>query len=273
MTARVSRTIPQSSIGWRLVAESVGFWLALAVAILSGLFFIGIGAFAPPSSPGDESAYWLAAQRITHGGPLFTQVVTDEEELYRYAPWLAWLWIPLTWLPQSVAYLVWEAFLLACAVYVVATFAKMGGAGVVIAALCLPLVGAVASGNVGTAVIALLVWRRSDPWSVGIAGSLKLYPLLLCAGYVAERRWRDCIIAVGVAAVLWLPVAFYGLSGYPAQGGQAGSLLILPALAVVGIMAWTSTRWTWIAVGLAMPLLPHYVGVSYLWVAARRLRG
>lgn len=264
-----------SSVNYQTTARHIEWQplVALGVAVLAGIVFIGIRMVVPATSPGDESAYWFAAERLRSGEPLYTTAVSDPESLYRYAPWLAWLWMPLTLLPQPIAYFVWEGLLLACGLYIIVTLARMGPAGMVLAALALPLIGAVESGNAGTIMVALLMWRRADPWSVGIAASLKVYPLLLCAGYIAQRRWRDCIIAVTVAAVLWAPALLYGLSGYPTEGRREALLwLAIPAVLAVAAMALARTRWTWVAVAAALPVaLPHGVGIEYLWVAARRL--
>lgn len=253
------------------------------VAVLAGLTLIGIRVLVPATSPGDESAYWYAALRIREGEPLYYIAPgADTETIYRYAPWLAWVWIPLTFLPQPVAYLLWEGLLLACAVYIIWRLASLGGpAAAVLAALALPMLGAVESGNVQTALIAALMFFRAGPVSVGLAGSLKVYPLALCIGYVAERRWRDLVIAVGLTGILWLPAIAYGFTDYPADvqyvNGSAWAfwwapLLVAPVLGVTGWLAARGSRWTWLAVGAALPLVvPHYVGITFIFVAAVRL--
>ena len=74
--------------------------IALAICIGMGLAFAIANAFSWQLE--DAEAYWNAALRLRSGGDLYVAVPlgADETIAYRYAPWLAWLWIPLTYLPQ-----------------------------------------------------------------------------------------------------------------------------------------------------------------------------
>ena len=75
------------------------------------------------------------------------------------------------------------------------------------------LVSNLPAGNVTTLMVGALVLAlrtRAGPIVVGLAASLKVFPLLLVAGYVAERRWRAAAVATAVAGVLWLHVLAFG---------------------------------------------------------------
>ena len=44
----------------------------------------------------DIEAYWNAALRLRDGGPLYPLATNvNDSEVYRYAPWFAYAWIPL----------------------------------------------------------------------------------------------------------------------------------------------------------------------------------
>jgi len=277
--------MPGCSWPWRSPAGYVGMivnvllqasrWIASIVAILAALIFIGLG-IQNAGRPEDVYGYPMAAERLVHGESIYADPRPQDDRLtYRHAPWLAWLWVGLNRLPAPV--LLWQLASLAAAVFVIVSLARLRGhAGLLLAALALPLLGAVPHANVGILMTALLVWRRADPWSVGIAASLKIYPLLLCVGYIAERRWRDLATAVGLAGLLWLPALWSGIGDWvPPPGLQSHPLFPVAAAVTVGIsllLALRRSRWTWLAVGAALPVsIPHYVGIEYIWAAARRL--
>jgi hypothetical protein len=225
---------------------------------------------------------------VLEGLPLYPPTDPDAGNLYRYAPWFAFAWTPFALLGDA-GILVWRLVVLGSALYVIGSvLAIRTHAAYVMATLAIPLLGAPVLGNVEAPLLAMLVWRRSDPWSVGIAASLKLYPLLLCAGYVAERRWKDVAIAVGVTLVLWAPAPLLGLQHYVTDPGFAngntggwlwdmGIWIPVTGLLVAGIvcLAWRRSRWAWLAASLALPWsVPRYTGneLAYLWPALRRLR-
>lgn len=272
----VERTLPVLPTLRRWQLTEVARLVALTVAILAAVLFIGLG-IENAGGPPDYQGYAIAADRLTHGESLYLDPRPGDDRLtYRHAPWLAALWIPLNALPFGS--LLWQLASLAAAVYIIWSLARLGGhAGLILAALALPLLGTIPHANVGTLMLALLVWRRADPWSIGIAASLKIYPLLLVLGYVAERRWRDVLIAVSVTVTLWVPALLFGIADFvppPAEVGLGRWVIVAAPIALVVCvwLAWRRSRWTWLALGAALPLaVPHYVGINYLWVAARRL--
>jgi len=58
----------------------------------------------------DVRAYWEAALRLRQGLPLYGGTPDPNSYgVFRYAPWFAWMWVPLTYLPRHVAELLWGA--------------------------------------------------------------------------------------------------------------------------------------------------------------------
>ncbi|HEX2141523.1 MAG TPA: glycosyltransferase family 87 protein [Candidatus Limnocylindria bacterium] len=249
-------------------AEAVARLAAVVIAGFGAVILIGAG-WIPGIKP-DADAYWLAAIRLREGEPLYLPVsaYANEIDIYRYAPWFAYAWVPLTYLPQESAYLVWRALLLGGAVAaVVPILRRLTPAGLVLALLILSLlVSNLPAANVTALMVGALavsLRTRAGPVVLGLAGSLKIFPLLLVAGYVAERRWRDVAIALGVAAVLWAHLLAFGVEDYPTEFGGVGlyraAAWLWPAalvvvLAVIGWLAWRRSRWTWLAAAAAIPL-------------------
>lgn len=257
------------------MAERVARLAALAVAALGVVLLIGSG-MSPGVKP-DADAYWLAALRLRDGEPLYLPVAAyaDEIDIYRYAPWFAYAWVPLTWLPQEVAYLVWRGILLAGAMAAgVPLLRTRTAAGFVLALL---MVGLLASNNQAANVTPLIVGAlavalptRAGPVVLGLAGSLKIFPLLVVAGYVAERRWRDVAVTLGVAAILWLHVLAFGFGDYPTEWGGVSFYRLAPvlwpavAVLVLGGLGWLVLRrspWSWLVAGSAIPIV-----VPRVWI-------
>ena len=89
--------------------ERVARITAMTVAALGILLLLG-AALSSNVQP-DADAYWHAAQRLRDGQALYGGPRGDETEIYRYAPWFAFAWVPLTYLGQDGAYLVWRGIL------------------------------------------------------------------------------------------------------------------------------------------------------------------
>jgi len=149
-------------------------WVRLARTVALAVI-IGIGIFnllqaATHWTLSDAAAYWNAALRLREGAPLYPVVANvDASEVYRYAPWFAWLAVPFTWLPLQVAGALWSALLLAGSGLALVPLAR-ARAWVAVAFFAPILVGISAVGNVHPLLIASLVWtveRRSGPFWIG----------------------------------------------------------------------------------------------------------
>lgn len=259
--------------------------LAVAAAAVGAALLLGIGLTQPPPHQPDWMAYRGAADRLLAGQPLYPPTSPDDPLAYRYAPWFAFAFIPFALL-GSTGTMLWFTLLTVAALYtVVATFRLGGHAGLVLGLIALPSLGAVPGGNAGVLMMAVLIATRMHPLAVGAAGSLKIYPLLLVIGYVAERRWRDVILAIGIAVLLWAPALAFDLSGYVSSPGGGGISVyaIHPflwvaqdaiLLVVVGWLAARGSPWTWLALAAAVPLIPprtFLVGAGYFTAAALRM--
>jgi hypothetical protein len=173
----------------------------------------------------DVHAYLSAAQRLLDGAPLYVST-PDPSDLYLYAPWFAFAWIPFTLLPLLAVEVAWAAVLLASSVAAVMPF-RHSWAGIALALLLGGLLYRTAGwGNVQPLLVAVLVYAvptRAGPWAIGVTASLKPVTLLLLGVHAWRREWRAVGIGLGVAAVLWLPILFFNVAAYP-FGSRAPNL-------------------------------------------------
>ncbi len=253
--------------------------VALAVVIAIGIF--NIFQAAANWTLSDAAAYWDAAIRLREGEPLYPLLTSvDASEVYRYAPWFAWLAVPVTYLQQQVAGALWSLVLVVASAVALVPLARER-AWLLVALFAPILVGISAVGNVQPLMIAALVWgvdRRGGPLAIGAATSLKIFPILFAAVYLGRGQWRRAALCVAAAAMLWAPALFYDLRGYATDAGQAASLVAVPMLwaVVVGAgigltLRLARTRFAWLTaaatVAVSLPRLFVY-DVTYLMVGA-----
>lgn len=234
----------------------------------------------------DIGAYWNAALRLQAGEPLYPAVTdANASEVYRYAPWFAYLWIPLTHLPRSLVDGLWSAALVVSSIAVVYPAVKLRSPTVLpFAAVAGSFLILIASrGNVQPLMVAALVYgveRRSGPLWIAVCASLKATPILFVIVYLARREWGKAAVTLGLTAVLVLPMLAFGMEGYTTDPGASRSLYaVSPVLfAVVGAasvvvavyVAWRHPRYGWLAAALAVMLcLPRFFAyeLTFLFVA------
>jgi hypothetical protein len=252
--------------------ERVARSVAITAAALGVILLIG-AAVSSHVQP-DADAYWHAALRLRDGQALYGGPRGDETEIYRYAPWFAFAWVPLTYLGQGAAYVVWRGILIASTVLAIWPLLRRPSPASVTLALLVGglLVSNLPAANVTPLIVGVLVAglrSRAGPVLLGFAASLKLFPLLLAAGYVAERRWLAAVVAAGVTALLWMSLLAFDLPLYLEMGSPTfyvggislfavSPLLWLPvaaaAAAIVLGLAFRGSPWTWLAAGAAIPL-------------------
>lgn len=208
----------------------------------------------------DSEAYWQAALRLRDGEALYPAVASeDASAVFRYAPWFAVAWVPLTLLPKMLVLGAWTAVLALAAAYcawVALRHRSAAGAGLAVLATAL-LVPAAATGNVQPLLVASLLWgveRRSGPLWVALGASLKAAPILLVAVYVGRREWRRAGVTVVVTLALVLPMLLFDLRHYPTDTAAA-----------------TGPLPTWLAVALAIALAALAIPLArtpYGWLTA-----
>ena len=280
--------MPRTSRIARTPAHWVIFALgATALAVLLALTGYALLTFALSRELGaDVSAYWNAAMRLRSGGDLYQPGAPNASDLYRYAPWFAAAWIPLTYLPREAVTAAWVGLMLAAAALSTLPLLRRGPPGWAAFALFAPLQlqGAV-FGNVQPLLVLMLmvgVERRAGPLWVAIGASLKAVPLVLALVYAGRGEWRRALLAALLTAVLVMPALLFDLQGYstdpgPNQLSLAGIswLLYLPVVATAVAVTWllARTRYGWLAGSTAMVvslprLLDYQIGFVLVGLAS-----
>jgi hypothetical protein len=219
----------------------------------------------------DVRSYWEAALRVRQGLPLYGG--TDDPNSYavfRYAPWFAWMWVPLTYLPRQAAELLWGGLLAGSSLAVLVALVRLRtAAAAALAILLLPMFFSLTQvGNVQPLLVAMLalgISRRSGPLWIAAAASIKATPLLYTLIYVARREWTRVAIALVATAILLAPLLVADVSNYQTDPGASFSLYYylsplawaIAAGASVLLAAWLAWRrsdWVWVAASVAVAL-------------------
>ncbi len=263
--------------------------VAPIVAVLIGLAaWTEFGHATSLVTGSDMDAYWEAAERLRNGEELYRPGIETDSDLYRYAPWFAAAWVPLTYLPKDAVLLGWMALCVAAALASVVPLAREGVAGWAALIFLLPfqLEGA-AFGNVQPLLVLMLLWgapRRSGPLWIALGASLKGAPLVLAAVYAGRGEWRRVLLTLGLTAALVAPMLLFDLSGYSTEvgSGQLSPMQWSPvvwavaALVAIGVTyRLANTRYAWLAGSVATMLaLPRFLlyQVSFVIIGLARDR-
>lgn len=246
----MDRTLPATTINWRRLARQLGY-AAIVVAVATYLLAYALSdPFKMNALGPDATAYWDAGVRLREGQPLFP-LLTDEAAAttYRYAPWFALLWVPLTYLPHQAVIVGWMLVQMAAAAYLVAPLVRIRSlTSLMLLALMAPLLLQQAwMGNVENLMLAGLAWgirRRSGPLWIGLAASLKITPLAFAFVYLVRREYGRAALSALIAVALWAMVLPFGIEHYPLQ--QEGALPIpMPMWLVLAAAALAFAGWAW----------------------------
>jgi len=216
---RVDAAVGSRRGSWPTLGRLSGPNLARTLSFLILLVYAGlmVASALATWSLRDMDAYLNAANRLLDGSPLYPPTYDpDGAETYRYAPWFAVAWIPMTLIPRPLVFALWSAALILATAYCARRASTYGSLGVATGLILVPMLVITASyGNVQPLLIAaLMAWRT--PWMVAVAASLKVTPILLASGWPLRR----IALAIIVAALLWAPALLWDLSGYPTNPGH-----------------------------------------------------
>jgi hypothetical protein len=228
----------------------------------------------------DVNAYLGAAHRLRDGAPLYDgSLDPDSYRVFRYAPWFAWVWVPLSYLPTSLVTWGWGFVLAVAAGAILLRLGQLRQpAAWALAFLMTPwLVSLVQVGNIQPLVVAALAFgisRRSGPLWIGLAAALKGVPLLFGLVYVARREWMRVGLTLAATAVLLAPFLLYDLSGYQTDPGRSFSIYyyVSPAAWAAGaaastvialLLALRRSPYAFVACAVAVMLLAPRTHVTY----------
>ena len=195
----------------------------------------------------DMDAYWEAALRLRAGEPLYREYLDPTAaDVYRYAPWFAFAWVPLTFLPKAIVGVAWSTVLLAACVACLAPLVRHATVASVATAAFLGsfLLTIAAVGNVQPLMVAALLFgleRRAGPVVIGLAASLKAVPILFLLVYLARGEWSKATLGVVVTAILVVPMLVFDLTHYPTDPGQLSISLFNRVPVLWAVLAATLT--------------------------------
>jgi hypothetical protein len=255
--------------------------LVVAIAVAFGIGNVVYSASAWGLA--DINAYWDAALRLREGQPLYPAVAdVNVAGVYRYAPWFAALWIPLTFLPRQIVEILWSIALIGASLAVaLPVLAVRSRAAVAMALLVGSFMALGASfGNIHPLLVASLAFgveRRTGPLWIALAASVKATPILFVLVYLGRREWARAAWTIGIAAALLAPMILLGIANYTRDPGWSHSLYaVSPALyvvvaaaaiAVAAWVAWRHTRYAWLATSVAVILaLPRYFPYEFTYI-------
>jgi hypothetical protein len=252
-----SHPLPRTVPGWLLFSALVVLFSLMAYALLSYALSREFGS--------DVAAYWGAAERIRAGEPLYVGGAANASDLYRYAPWFAYAWVPLTFLPRDLVTVAWVGLMGLAAIASTLPLVRHGLAGTAAFALFAPLqIQGAIFGNVQPLLVLMLLWgveRRSGPLWIAIGASLKAVPLLLALVYAGRGEWRRAGLALLLTAILVVPAFLFDLSGYsndPGPGQMSLTAVALPLYVMVSLVTvavaflGARSRYRWLLGALAM---------------------
>lgn len=241
---------PGGPIGPSPVSLVIRMCRLVAVAVLIGWSAAQIGFRVGDWSLSDMDAYWNAAMRLRGGEPLFPPLADPSApDVYRYAPWFAIAWVPLTLFPKAAVAVTWSAVLVIAAVWAVRPLLRPDLTSIAAATFFGSfLVWGASVGNVQPLLIAGLMHtmdRRSGPLIVGVAASLKAVPILFLVLYLGRREWARAGVGLTVTLALSATFLFVDLAQYPSGAGDAPSPLyavspVLMAMTVAALAALTA---------------------------------
>lgn len=277
---RIHREYPRWAPSLRTVQRFV-------VAVLFGSMLVWVYLIAGDWNFGDINAYWLAAHRLRDGQPLYLGTLNpDSYQVFRYAPWFAWIWVPLTYLPRTLVDWGWAAILAVASGAVLVQIVRLRTpAAWAFAFVITPwLLSLVQVGNIQPLIVAALAFgisRRSGPIWIAITASLKGAPLAFALVYLARREWLRIGLTVVATAVLLAPYLLYDLSGYQTDPGRSVSFYYYVSPLAWGVMAAAASlaavmlairrsEYVWVAAAIAVILLAprtHVTYTTYLVVA------
>lgn len=250
--------------------------LVILLAFIGGCLLL-IVAVTRWGHPQDEYAYWLAAQRLLSGAPLYDPAaVSNTPYAFWYPPIVAQVLAPVAAvLPAPIFSAAWTVLMLACLWW-------LAGRDVLTAlALCAfpPVAVEFSSRNVHLilAVLLVLAIRGWSGW-FSVAAAIKLAPGLGLIYLAVRRQWAALAVALGVglgllaASIVLSPSAWLQFSEVMLARGpaDASTLLLIPyfvrLIAGVGLVILAAR----LEPRLGEPLLVVGVTVALptLWFAA-----
>jgi Glycosyltransferase family 87 len=203
----------------------------LVLAAVGGALLLIVAAYRW-GTPSDEFAYWLGAQRLAAGQPLYDPSATlITPYAYLYPPPLAQVLSPFTHLLRDPIYIAGWTVLLLTALLYLGNWSPLRALALV---AWLPVALDLWVRNVHLLIAVLIVMGlRGRPWAFALGAAIKIAPALGVIYFISARRWRDALVAAGAGlcilavSIVLAPGAWLDFTALAGKAG-AGSAGILP---------------------------------------------
>jgi alpha-1,2-mannosyltransferase len=268
---------------------------AAAIVLLAAVFWLkGRTAMA------DFEVNYRAGGRLLAGETLYR--TTDQHWQFKYSPFSALLYLPLSFLPLPAAKAIWFGLVAAATAAVILLSRRALGtasppsawaAGLAAAVLARFFLRELQLGQINAVITVLLLIMilelrpAGDRWAAGeiragifwgLATALKPYAVIFLPYFLLKRKFRALLTGLGIVAVsLAVPVVFYGPAGLGTVLGEWAQTLSrsTPGLfdtqdnvSLMGLL----TKWTG-DIGLAIPLFAGLTALLALLTLAAVLKG
>jgi hypothetical protein len=228
----------------------------------------------------DTNAYWLAAQHVADGQPLYTRAEIWTAGAYKYPPVFAQLVLPIGLVSEGLVDWAWRICGVMCLRYMCGSW-KLA----VVAALQWPVMAELGFGNVTLQLGAVALWSFRDkraiyllPWFAGMKFGPALLILYLWATRPEFRRPAligcgvfalACLTSITIAPGLWFD--YLGTFGWEANSQMHALFVyaIVPdhggldfalrfAIAIAAIVVAIRWRLDWLAFIAATATMPIF---------------
>lgn len=235
----------------------------------------------------DLAVYLQAGEAwIESGNPYSITPETTPMTVYRYAPWFAAIFVPLSMLPDVIVRVAYSVVVTVASVLaVVPVLREYGRAAIPVAAFFGTLLFAIGTGgNIQPVIVAMLVWTlnsRAGPLAIAIAASLKATPILFVLVFIGRREWGKAAWTLALSVVLIAPMLLFERADLTMSFGQSYSLwhvhpvlwAAVAAVSVIGALWYAQTHHGWLAAAVAVLMAsPRLIGydLTILLAAAPR---
>jgi len=212
----------------------------------------------------DVHAYYDAAVRLNGGQPLYPPGADPNlPGFYRYPPLLAILLRPFASFPFEVFAAGWELLIVLAFGATIYSLGLNRRTFMLASILALPIAWSVIIGQ--AQVLVTLLLAVGAPWSVALAGQLKLFPALVGLYWLARGEWRSFGAFVAWTLIFLLAqfvlapnsmLDFVRISNFGEVGNvrnispyQISPILwvVVVIVGFVGVVRLAPTRWGWTA--------------------------
>ena len=228
---------PQLQATLKHLLLDLGLVLGLAAVILE------IQAVVLPNGglAYDTRAYWLAAQHLVNGGPLYSPATVSDLGAYKYPPIFAQIFIPAGYLPELVVAWVWRISGILCLRYLVGSWKAS-----LVACAFIPVLIELSLGNVTLQLAAVVLFTLRDrrgayllPWMAALKfGPVLLVPYLWFRMPQARRPLIIGTLIFSLACLLSYLLAPAAWSGYLATFGWESSSVMNGGGVIALIPTW-----------------------------------